>query len=1609
MNLSLTDHAREWLNKLIDQDAQYKDLASKIGYNRHDNAQMSGAMDIDYAVSRVNVGGELEFEKTTSIPPELLERLAGVKQCCRMGIFAQCRKAWLTIDSDLYLWNYDDGEDLAFYDGCQDIIISVCLLRPKPGVLPSAIEYLLALATPTNLVILGVNYDYSTSPDGYFCNGLINVLPIPLYLISTNNYYITCLEGTSNGRLFMGNREGNLLEFTYKAVSTLDESLSAHDPGSLECCGITNHTASSLDFFLPTILTNGFRSAGAITRIAVDSRRKLLWTLSENSHLAVYQYDVPGTKTAPNFLSKLSSLSQSDLAYRASSVLQTRDRSHFQNIISICAMTDDSGPIQMMAVTSTGVRIYFADSLRIAHVRFPPQFMKNPGISMLSTSQHTSIQPFIQSQQQQQQLQTQSQQSRFALGEVRLVAETRGTVIFASLPPSFKLQTPTADHQPDTLTISVASPDAFPWSPSLCETISTSLNVESPWALTVLPPVDHEGDSINPVSSTSFNKKGIELPHDSSVPAAFPPLEPQQPAYMGPQNQISGTQAPTPGTPTSAATPQQPLPKGSPPVVFTQHLDPPYRKVLIITAHGIVHLRLPTPLQRLRDYFIRSVVSSGENMTATASATAAFGGLFVEDVGDGGGFLSTFLHQFGPQESICAAIAIAASEQGKSEIVAQAERAIIFFSTEAARFWNPPVLLTGNPSSATGGIMQGTGFGTSFSEFGFSGLIGNAQGQHHQHQKQHDALMADVFLVIGATLFLSRVARSLWRTPMLAIADRSITSGRHVSEGASSKGLTDLFYSLISSIAKAAMSSGSSDGNDSLILTSRLSSEDLEWVLHQLRYLKALLESSVQKMSTTNSGQRRIGTAESSPSPLSRLTQDLCSLLSAFIEFIGLWQVISQHNVPAITSRLTTEQRMDLINLPVEAFVCWMPRTAAVSTPSTVQTTPDIRSALISALLDYYISGQCQSASVDTLCARLRTICPSLFGNEDALCARAEELLMRAVTITISEQRGALINEAVDLLYSAGPSINIALATNKLITTVGAWGLAVSLCLTVARQRDPLDIALQCLKEGRTPETATDVSVRRLGKGTSTVKSEAEMVEGRYEAYRSALGCLGGLLELARLPTSVSRIPEPENEIKYDPAGALQCIGLNPTVDVVRRILLDILKLIFKTDDILAHFEVIGWLLNHDLLEQAVELNSPHLEAYLESRLRQSPNNVPLRRLLWRQLESRGARLEAARVLEHLATTNSSEEGLTLEDRLDYLARAIVTVKALPQSQMAETADYLADLQDRLDVAELQRQLCLELAATCTSSAANMSTTFSQASVEVALNELTRGPLISASELFSTYAEPFELHESKLLLMHFAGETDADLIEAIWLALLHRLLLNTTGGGNSSHMSSPVPPQRRRLSSRKTARGLELTIANCLGCLYSRLAASVVPQNLLLIASSAKLHVPTTVDYTFFPLVVIISTLERYAVQQNLPTNLVSTIFGDAKIPPSPEIVEAYNIIICKKDPFWMRENVRSRLMEVIYIFVAEFIESAARLSPRQRQLQSSRMLDHLTTHLVELHAEPKSGGDNILIGGGNSGASGVQSQHQQHLLLMEKLRGLRRHLDRMSSSGAAI
>ena len=55
-------------------------------------------------------------------------------QCnCIIGIFPEIGRAWLTVDSDIFVWNYSEGDDLAYFDGLAETILSVALVLPKGG------------------------------------------------------------------------------------------------------------------------------------------------------------------------------------------------------------------------------------------------------------------------------------------------------------------------------------------------------------------------------------------------------------------------------------------------------------------------------------------------------------------------------------------------------------------------------------------------------------------------------------------------------------------------------------------------------------------------------------------------------------------------------------------------------------------------------------------------------------------------------------------------------------------------------------------------------------------------------------------------------------------------------------------------------------------------------------------------------------------------------------------------------------------------------------------------------------------------------------------------------------------------------------------------------------------------------------------------------------------------------------------------------------------------------------------------------------------------------------------------------------------------------------
>ncbi len=80
-------------------------------------------------------------------------------QCnCAMNLMPEIRRAWLTIDSTIYMWNYEDGKDLAYFDGLSEVILAAGLVLPKEGVFQEHIEYLLCLTTAVEVVVLGVSF-----------------------------------------------------------------------------------------------------------------------------------------------------------------------------------------------------------------------------------------------------------------------------------------------------------------------------------------------------------------------------------------------------------------------------------------------------------------------------------------------------------------------------------------------------------------------------------------------------------------------------------------------------------------------------------------------------------------------------------------------------------------------------------------------------------------------------------------------------------------------------------------------------------------------------------------------------------------------------------------------------------------------------------------------------------------------------------------------------------------------------------------------------------------------------------------------------------------------------------------------------------------------------------------------------------------------------------------------------------------------------------------------------------------------------------------------------------------------------------------------------------
>lgn len=361
-NWAQINGAAERVELNLQADSRFRTLGDLLKASSH-QPSLSGLQDIDYP-NMLNLSHKVPLISNISkvpLPTEVLEQFRSMEHNCALGVFPEIARAWLSVDSCIFLWAYDNASDVSYYDGLDQTILAVHLFKPRPNVFKAHIIYLLCFVTATEITILGV-----TCPEDETESVSVLLIPDPVAKISTDNVNLSVLASTSDGRLFLGGNDGCLYEIVYQ----LEDGWFSRKINSRKI----NHSYSILSYVTPTFLN--FSEQESIIQIEVDSSRHLLYTRTEKSTIQLYDLGYEGTS-----MKQITSKTLSAVVNQASCIANTIDISNFKPIVSIKAVTrNESDNIHLIAVTEAGVRLYFScnsdrpTSLDLSHVRLPPGF-----------------------------------------------------------------------------------------------------------------------------------------------------------------------------------------------------------------------------------------------------------------------------------------------------------------------------------------------------------------------------------------------------------------------------------------------------------------------------------------------------------------------------------------------------------------------------------------------------------------------------------------------------------------------------------------------------------------------------------------------------------------------------------------------------------------------------------------------------------------------------------------------------------------------------------------------------------------------------------------------------------------------------------------------------------------------------------------------------------------------------------------------------------------------------------------------------------------------------------------------------------------------------------
>ena len=142
-----------------------------------------------------------------------------------------------------------------------------------------------------------------------------------------------------------------------------------------------------------------------------------------------------------------------------------------------------------------------------------------------------------------------------------------------------------------------------------------------------------------------------------------------------------------------------------------------------------------------------------------------------------------------------------------------------------------------------------------------------------------------------------------------------------------------------------------------------------------------------------------------------------------------------------------------------------------------------------------------------------------------------------------------------------------------------------------------------------------------------------------------------------------------------------QQICNKPEISVNAQIM-KIVEMAIQVTDPILHTCVYEWLMIHDMLFELLSLTEQSLGEFLRRNVLRNPDNLSLIDLLWKYYEKNGHHAQAARILDNLSS--SFNDSLSLQQRIEYLARAVMCMRNDGVGYSISNGVLLKELEDKV-------------------------------------------------------------------------------------------------------------------------------------------------------------------------------------------------------------------------------------------------------------------------------------------------------------------------------------